>query len=190
MGIVPYLASFRWYAAWLDALCKGHSEEEAVAAANRHLSLSGKDLCRACIKGKQGEILLSVPVAGGRRALKELAVSGEAALSEHGNWRHVHTGALEACYGKAPFYPHLIPSLEEIYHSGEADLAGFTGRLHEAMRRWLILPGGFPREIPEIARGRGAELMEDINPDMSLLDALMRFGPETLLPLLAGQIAK
>ncbi|MBD5359013.1 MAG: WbqC family protein [Bacteroides sp.] len=189
--MIPYAASVGWYASWLHALTLGMSREEAEVFANHTHHINGKGFTRCLINGASGEILLSLPVEGGSAKLKKATALMKLNLSEHGNWRHVHQGALNAAYGRSPYFQHLMPVLTEVYAYGEESLSRFNSRLHEAIVTFLF--GDDTDSVPlsqysvsdsPVAIPRGKELGAMISSEISILDPLMRFGRETLLILL------
>lgn len=190
--MLPYAASVGWYASWLRALLLGLSRNEAEAFANRAENITGKGFTRCLINGVAGDILLSIPVEGGTAKLKRESTVPELRLSEHGSWRHVHQGALNAAYGRSPYFQHLIPELAAVYTSGEKSLSRFNLMLHEVITTFLLGDSQSTYlstlhsslSAPTTASVRGKELAALVQPGMSILDPLMRFGRETLLPLL------
>lgn len=177
----PYLASARWYAEWLRAVRNGASDAEGCIDANRLAGIKGKDFSRTSIPSGDSVITLSVAVTGGAGRLRNMADPGHALLSLHGNWPHVHLGAFEAIYGRAPFYSHLRPELQEVYASLPDNLGELNRRLHSVVISWLN--PYFSQVTPE-AIARGGELLLQVREDISIIDLLMRYGPASALPLL------
>ena len=109
-------------------------------------------------------------------------------LSEHGNWRHIHQGALEAAYGKSPFFEYIFPRLKALYAEDEKDLAKFNEKMHEIILSLLWPENLAEKDLldcmgPRILE-RGEEIKGSINPELSVLDAVMRMGPEAFPGLL------
>lgn len=185
----PVCARLGWYAKWVKCLYEGYSGEEAFNITNKSLAVSRRNLARYLIRGNDHEsLMLSVPVEGGAGVLKGCFPIEEIKLSDHGNWRHVHLKALDAAYGKTPFFIHLMPMLEKVYASTFLSLADFNIAIHQALSSFLLkniserhLALLFQRKT--VLNVRGNEICDNINPDLSIIDALMRLGPETLLAL-------
>lgn len=177
----PYLASAQWYAEWFRAVSGGASDAEGCDIADRVLGIEGKDFSRTTVSSREGVMTLSVAVAGGAGKLRHLADPGCARLSLHGNWPHAHLGALEAEYGRAPYYGALRDELQEIYTSLPDNLGELNRRLHSVVISWLT-PCHSPMTPEAVSRGR--ELMAGIRKDLSVIDLLMRYGPETTLILI------
>lgn len=185
-AVPPYAPSFRWYACWYGCKLRGMPDEEAVARANRISGVSGKEFARCRVRSANGGISLSVAVEGGSSGLKRRGGSGRASVSLHGRWPHVHIGALDAAYGRYPYYQHIMPGIRDIL---EKTLAGDSlTELNDKIHK--ILSGFLATDIDETAKNmaavrmRGLELAGNIDAELSLIDALMYYGPETSLALL------
>lgn len=168
-------------------------DSDSRAAASKTCCLRGKDFARCRIVGNGEEMMLSIPVEGGASRLKRLPSNTDRdkaniAISEHGNWRHAHIGALQAAYGRTPYFPHLMPILEEIYNSGEKSLATFNEMIHKAIAE-MIFGADTPADIFDSINGnkhffdRGKELVLNVSSDISVVALLMNHGKESLLPL-------
>lgn len=186
--VIPYAPSARWYAAWLRNLTEG-DPESGIPEANAALKINGKDFAHTLIAGNCGNQMLSIAIEGGASRLKRGTYITCATLSDHGNWRKIHTGAIEASYGKAPYYPYLMPLLTGIYEDMElTGLRDFNTAIHKKLLE-LLIPGrevsssGACAAVSEAVQSRGKEIAARINPDLSVIDSLMHFGPETLLAL-------
>ena len=190
MNMVPYMASARWYAEWLRGLSIGMPEEEAVGLANCAADIYGKDFARCRIRCNDSDMLLSEAIEGGASRLKRPSALPKLMLSDHGNWRHAHLGALNAAYGRAPYYQHFMPLLEVVYNSEEKSLMGFNALVHEAIKK-MLFGDEDPLQLMQAAKGsdsskaRGKEIAAEISMPLSVIDALMRHGRETLLALAA-----
>ena len=171
------------------------TDGEAVAEANRLCGITGKDFARTLIRGSQMPSSLSVAVEGGSSGLKRSGAERRATLSMHGRWSHVHAGALEATYGRAPYFQHVMPGIRAVLESAEAGekLDAFTRRLHDVLRGFLqlypppetnVTPDTPERPEADVCARRGAEIAGALDPDLSLIDAVMHFGGETSLVLL------
>lgn len=189
MSVVPFAASLEWYAAWWQARRKGLPDAESIAAANIATGISGKDYARCRIMANGNEIILSMAIEGGAARLKRSSFIPSAQLSDHGNWRHVHLGALEAAYGRSPFYQHLIPLIRNAYASQENTLLGFNSEIHHAICSFLNIEN--IKKIQDtisykgslITKERGEEIANVSDRKLSIIDTMMRFGPESILAL-------
>lgn len=204
MSVVPFAPSAAWYAAWWQARRKGLPDAESIAAANIATGISGKDYARCRIMANGNEIILSIAIEGGAARLKQSSFIPSAQLSDHGNWRHVHLGALEAAYGRSPYFQHLFPIISEVYSAPTRSLADFNLSLHKAISGFLSIPERpllhNPRQTdsdiaaylysdttgkiqPDAIQERASELAVKISPRLSIIDPLMHLGTELLLPL-------
>ena len=186
---VPYLASFRWYSLFFKALVEGKEEYEARVYSNRVLNVGKKDFSRSKVgKGQR----LTIPLEG--RASSCVSPLTEKTISGHGNWRHTHRGALDALFGRTPYYPHLMPrfaeSLQEYGEPGMS-LARLTEQIHEktadfiGLREASRLYHTLPPEKRDLLRRRGEELSGAVMADESLASVIMRLGPDAIFPLIA-----
>lgn len=179
-GMIPYLASADWYSGYLF----GH-RESGITVPNRTL---------VSAPGRGGERLrLTVPVAGGSKALKRGVVSGEGlTVSGHGDWPRVHLGALEAAYGREPFWRHFDSELAHILtQSIGMELRELNARLDSLVSRFLR-PDVIIREwetMSEARRGRmreyGVMLREECpSSDETFLARIAALGRDALLTVL------
>lgn len=172
---IPYAASTRWYA----ALC-GDGEP----AAPRHLN---RTLIRPAGKNT-ASMQLTVPLTHSRAYRHADAMSAE--ISEHGNWRHTHTEALRASYGRTPFWDHYSPRLLDIYSRPLTSLRSLNEAIHEFVCRSLGIPHSLEQLKHEAAGKPGlmaavrAEAIADSDMELSILDAMFRLGPDTIFLLL------
>ncbi|MDE7110058.1 MAG: WbqC family protein [Muribaculaceae bacterium] len=185
VSVIPFLPSFRWYAVWWRVCREGKPESVAVATANSETGTSGKDFARTVMRGTDSPTLLSIPIVGGSAALKREHNIPSALLSEHGNWRHSHIGTLETIYGRYPYSGEILALIRDCYAADEPTLTGFNSTLHHAVTSFLPSPALLREDVSPAAAERGREVLEKVMPDISIIDALMRHGPETTLALLA-----
>ena len=180
----PYAPSARWWSIFLKGLTSdGLNAADAMSAANRVAGISGKGFARCTVTGNSGTSSLSVAIEGGSHALSRRGREHTAAISLHGNWPHAHLGALEAAYGRAPYYIHLMPRLRDILQSPPPTLRELNVEVNKCISDFLGIKG---RRLPltEAAAERGDEIAAEIDPELSILEAAMRLGPETVLGLL------
>ena len=184
---IPFLASATWYSALLQSLCSNTgSHSDAIAQCNP--GTPRRAYARTEIIATDGRHLtLSIPVEGGASHLKKARDISLLRLSDHGNWRHTHLGAIEASYGRTPFFIHLMPAIREVYSTPAVTLAEFNATIHKAVFSFLLqdIP---PRQAWQSAQKPqysqwASEISAGISPTVSMLDALMRLGPDTLFGL-------
>lgn len=184
--VVPYAASLRWYKEWFHCREEGMTDPMAISEANRVCGIRGKDFTRTSIGPSDAPLQLSMAVEGGSSRLKRPGAEHHAAISLHGNWPHVHIGALEARYGRMPYYQHIIPSLKFLLQNMPATLMELNQNIHELFCGYLQPRIGKGEEWGvriEAVRERGCEIARYVDENLSVIDALMRFGPEINLML-------
>lgn len=170
--IIPYLASTLWFQGKIDTGV-----------------LKPRILTRTLIESNSPEgMVLTVPIAGGSAAVKRLPPA-EMEVSGHGDWTRIHLGAIEAAYGREPYFQHLFPHVAEI-------ITGYPSHLLELNRRLariMLEFAGYDASIGdiEVLRKRNPDrysmiasrLLSKIDPAHSLLEPLFRFGPDTIFLL-------
>ncbi len=202
MNVPPYAASLGWYGCWFQLRMAGMTDDEAIADANRQCNIKGKAFARTSVGNADFPLVLSVAVDGGSSRLKRQGAEKNVKLSLHGNWPHTHLGGLEALYGRSPYYQHVIPGLREIYTNLPATLKDLNLSVHRWLTSFLqtdlgLLPSsdsgflqpdsvqtGIDLGVMDKVVRRGEEIAAMLSDDLSVIDALMRFGPETNLVLL------
>ena len=186
----PYLASATWYAIWLgNRIDNGGDISEAVITANK-LSAKERDFARTKIRNNDAVLLLSAAVEGGAGKLKDKRNIGNICLSDHGDWRRTHMAAIEASYGRAPFFSHIIGGLHDIYADFRiTKLEEFNLKFHSLLVKFLLDNIDFSRinlfKAEPVLCERGKEIAENIKPEISALDAVINFGPEAILGIFA-----
>ena len=104
-------------------------------------------------------------------------------LSEHGKWRREHIGAINAAYGRTPFYAHLIAEIDAVYAGSEGiTLEDFNSRLTDVVFGWFdqgALTSTGDERIEKVRK----EISAKLNEDLSIFDALFRLGREAVFAL-------
>lgn len=136
------------------------------------------------IAAANGQLLLSVPIAGGREqriALKDICIDAKS------DWQKQHWRSIFSAYGRAPFFEHYAPSLEALIHRPFERLVD----LNLAVLEWAAgalkwnktfitveqgaLYRGYPQVFvpyPQVFGDRHGFI-----PNLSVLDLLMNEGP-------------
>lgn len=177
----PFCGSVDWWRRYLEGRLAG---EESLPPMPR------RELMRCHIRDHAGnELTLSVPVAGGASVVKHAPVENWI-ISEHGRWEAMHLGALNAAYGKTPFYRHYIPRLQALIEHHPERATDFTNSIGEYIAEALHIETLLPqlRENDATRREMIAERRERLDrnlpPSTSILDPLFRFGPEAIFLLI------
>ena len=171
-GIPPYLPSTLWM--------QGKAERR---------SLKTRDFTRTLIESNAPEgIILTVPVVGGSSAAKRLKPE-MLEISDHGDWTRIHLGAIEAAYGREPYFQHLFPEIEDVIDPFPEHLAMLNVLLMEKMMNFI----GYANAIEEVRNLRESNpercsaiarrLEKKIDPAHSFLEPLFRFGPDAIFLL-------
>ncbi len=124
-----YAGSVGYYAAMLRYGSIVLDIEERFCKKNKCLN-------RMDIVGPNGRQSLSMPLAKPNSSQKV----GEIVLSEHGNWRHNHWGALFSAYGRTPFFEYFADDLKQLYQSDITTVGEFNLELHRLIVDFLDLP--------------------------------------------------
>lgn len=168
----PYLASTLWMQGKVDSK-----------------SLKTRDYTRCLIASNSPEgMVLTVPVAGGSSAVKRLKPE-QLEVSDHGDWTRIHLGAIEAAYGREPYFQHLFPEIAVVIAGYPQQLARLNVLLMEKMLSFI----GYPDQIghvlelreahPERCSAIAKRLTSKIAPRHSFLEPLFRLGPDALFLL-------
>ncbi len=175
---------------WLAARLEDLTDSEAwrrVATDKRP-----RDLARAIVGGAQGQppLRLSVAIEGGSSRVKR-GHPEEWLLSDHGRWRQMHLGALDAAYGSTPFFRYFIPEIEDAFNSVNAgdSFSQFTSRLFhstigkiidqdviDSLRRLRSEQRDFYQKLTE-------EKKEEEIDDLAFIDVIFRKGPEAIFSI-------
>lgn len=153
------------------------------------IDLKTRDYARTRIlSNTQSGILLTVPVAGGSSATKRLRPAS-LKISDHGDWPRLHLGALDAAYGKEPYFQHLFPEIASEITGYPKELSTLNRNLMTKMMVFLdyetLMPeirnlrNQYPRRCESIAD----KLRSKIDPEHSFLEPLFRFGRDALFLL-------
>ena len=177
--IPPYLAS----TAWLQGKVSSSS-------------LKTRDYTRTLIESNNPEgMILTVPIVGGSSAAKRLKPEN-LEISDHGDWTRIHLGAIEAAYGKEPYFVHIFPELASVIVNYPQHLALLNVLLMGKMMDFL----GYRDTIEEIKKLRdknpvryeniAKRLESKINPAPSFREPLFRLGPDSIFLLMEGRLPR
>ncbi len=123
--------SVRCYAAMLAA------KRVYVDAAERNLPLRHSHH-RYLIDGPNGVQRLTVALA--RRTNAMPVAMRDVLISEHGDWRRRHWGALFSAYGKTPYFDYIADDLQPIVMGCQSRLLDFNRQLQRLIVDFLDLP--------------------------------------------------
>ncbi|MDE6552704.1 MAG: WbqC family protein [Muribaculaceae bacterium] len=171
--ISPYLASTAWFQEKVDPK-----------------SLKTRDYTRTLIESNNPEgMVLTVPVVGGSSAAKRLRPE-QLKISDHGDWTRIHLGAIEAAYGREPYFQHLFPEIASVIEHYPQHLAHLSVLLMDKMMDFLGYAAAIEgirnlREAnPERCKEIAKRLESKIDPRHSFLEPLFRLGPDSIFLLM------
>ncbi len=165
------------------------------------------------IDGPNGVQTLTVPLVGSTNNM--MTPMRDVLISEHGDWRRLHWGALFSAYGRSPYFDYVADDLSRVINGSQRYLHEFNRQLHEVIVEFMDLPlttryldaGEEIEETVEDLRGRIGTKKPDTLPirsipyyqmwtgqqgfrqDLSILDLMMNMGREgifTLMDMTAG----
>lgn len=193
-----YCGSVDYYATMLNAKkCVIDASERELTShwAHNHM--------RIC--GANGEVVLTVPIE--KASANRFVPMHDVRISEHGNWRHLHWGALFSAYGKSPFFDYIAPDLQRIIMGEQKHLLDLNMQLHELIVDFLDLPittevrnyegdtvADFRHQCGEKAHDAQRSIVAEyyqmrlqkfgFMPNLSILDLLCNCGREAIFSLL------
>lgn len=133
-------------------------------------------------------IVLTVPVVGGSSAAKRLRPE-QLEISSHGDWTRIHLGAIEAAYGREPYFQHFFPGIAEIIADYPSMLEDMNGRLLSCMLSDISYEENILEfeEMKTLHLSRYADirnrLMKKVDPSHSFIEPLFSLGRDSLFLL-------
>ena len=125
-----YLGSVRYYAALMRA--RSVVVDDAMTGIP---ALWAHNHCR--LSGANGVQQLVIPVDradyNSRTPMRDIVVSN------HGDWRHLHWGAMFSAYGKSPFFEYVADDLHRIYEHHSHWLCEFNMAIHNIVADYMQL---------------------------------------------------
>ena len=162
------------------------------------------------IDGPNGLQTLTVPLVGSTNNM--MTPLRDVLISEHGDWRRLHWGALFSAYGRSPYFDYVADDLSRVIHGSQRYLHEFNSQMHEVIVDFMDLPletrycdrveESVLEHAPDL-RGRIAMKKADslpiadvpyyqmwksqdgFKPDLSILDLMMNMGREGIFTLMA-----
>lgn len=162
------------------------------------------------IDGPNGVQTLTVPLVGATNNM--MTPLRDVLISEHGDWRRLHWGALFSAYGRSPYFDYVSDDLSRVINGSQRYLHDFNAQLHEVIVDFMDLPlvtryldGAAEHDVPQPVtdlRGRIAMKRADalpianvpyyqmwqprdlFQPDLSILDLMMNMGREGIFTLM------
>ena len=161
------------------------------------------------IDGPNGVQTLTVPLVGSTNNM--MTPLRDVLISEHGDWRRLHWGALYSAYGRSPYFDYVADDLYRVIYGTQRHLHEFNAELHALIVDFMDLPittrylgKGEEADKTEAddLRGRiGMKKPDSLSianvpyyqmwtatrgfcPDLSILDLMMNMGREGIFTLM------
>lgn len=161
------------------------------------------------IDGPNGLQTLTVPLVGSTNNM--MTPLRDVLISEHGDWRRLHWGALYSAYGRSPYFDYVADDLSRIINGTQRYLHEFNAQLHQLVVDFMDLPleTRYLDRVGEDDMAGALDLRRRIAmkkadtlpianvpyyqmwtassgfyPDMSILDLMMNMGREGIFTLL------
>lgn len=162
------------------------------------------------IDGPNGVQTLTVPLVGSTNNM--VTPLRDVLISEHGNWRRLHWGALYSAYGRSPYFDYVADDLSRLINGNQRFLHDFNAQMHALVTDFMDLPvnvryvsgvGEHDNDQVIDLRGRiGMKHPDNLPvsnvpyhqmwtadqgfiPDLSILDLMMNEGREGIFSLMA-----
>ena len=90
------------------------------------------------IDGPNGVQTLTVPLVGSTNNMA--TPLRDVLISEHGDWRRLHWGALYSAYGRSPYFDYVADDLYRVIYGQQRYLHEFNEQLHRVIVDFMDLP--------------------------------------------------
>lgn len=90
------------------------------------------------VDGPNGPQTLTVPLEG--RTNNMATPMRDVLISEHGDWRRLHWGALYSAYGRSPYFDYVADDLQRIIRGSQRYLHEFNAQMHQVIVDFMALP--------------------------------------------------
>ena len=90
------------------------------------------------IDGPNGVQTLTVPLVGSTNNM--MTPLRDVLISEHGDWRRLHWGALYSAYGRSPYFDYVADDLYRVIYGTQRHLHEFNAELHALIIDFMDLP--------------------------------------------------
>lgn len=131
----------------IGSMCAGSVRCYAMMVRHRHVLIDAAETHlplrhshhRYTIAGPNGPVTLTVPLAAATRAMSTPMAAVK--ISEHGDWRHRHWGALYSAYGRSPYFDFIAADLHRIIVEGRQELLlDLNMAIHHLIVDFMDLP--------------------------------------------------
>ena len=163
-----YFAPASWYKAYYQEPCIVEVYESFPKQTCRN---------RCLITSPNGVITLSVPVCHVER--KQLTRDVEISYQQH--WQHQHKIALVSAYKNTPYFDYYQDFILPLYDLHFRFLIDFNNACHQVVSS--LIQNRRPTDnaaLPTTTDWQAADLETCFSSQLSILDLLMEYGPQTL----------
>ncbi len=159
------------------------------------------------VDGPNGVQTLTVPLVGSTNNM--LTPLRDVLISEHGDWRRLHWGALYSAYGRSPYFDYVADDLSRVINGTQRYLHEFNAEMHQLIVDFMDLPlttryidhsEPLPDEVTDLRSRIGMKKPDTLpianvpyyqmwqetqgfRPDLSILDLMMNEGREGIFTL-------
>ncbi len=186
--IIPpvYCGSVRLYAAMAMF-------DSVVFDYGRRFNKREKECHRCSIEGPNGMQRLTVPLEKPQQWHSTLMK--DVKVSAHGEWWHVHWGAIESAYGRTPYFEYYADKLLPAFSGKIESLVQLDSVIHNFCLDALGIvqhpdPSRIQRDIPPVSDVPYYQIWASrhgFTPGLSVLDLIFNMGPEA--PLILHRMA-
>tara|TARA_B110000008_G_scaffold272557_1_gene305483 strand:+ start:88 stop:699 length:612 start_codon:yes stop_codon:yes gene_type:complete len=182
-----YLAPVKYYAILLQAKnCSIEHHEHFIKQSIRN---------RCEIYGANGELRLTIPK---ERKGSSKTIMSEIKISYKDDWQKLHWNAIKSAYNSSPFFEYYSNELEVFYQEKESNLIIFNNKLQEVILDLLQEENNSTPTVEYLHSGNFTDLRNNdfktekqekydqvfmekhgFIPNLSILDLLFNFGPES-----------
>ena len=158
------------------------------------------------IDGPNGVQTLTVPLVGATNNM--MTPLRDVLISEHGDWRRLHWGALFSAYGRSPYFDYVADDLSRVINGSQRYLYEFNAQMHSVIVDFMDLPlathymtGEQELQSDGVCDLRGRigmkkpdalpiddvpyyQMWNHFSPGLSILDLMMNLGREGILTLM------
>lgn len=185
----PLFAPGEWWRLYLRGRMEGRRESDSIEEANRLCGMRARDWMRFRLKD---DTVISMPVEGGASALKNYPPAGWSLSKEATREARKGDATIATLYGSTPFHHLLAPELSLSDCIAQAEASAVCRKAFEKVARILniyddtLLISASDNANREILKLKKEDIDSAFSPQLSILDAVMRHGPETIFALIGS----
>lgn len=194
-GFPPLFPDVEWWRLYLKGRLEGLEVEAAIAGANRGCGLKPRGWMRFEVAGPA---TLTLPVGGGASTLKNRPTpTWRLAAEAEREWRKI-LATTATLYGRCPYFDEVFAFMAKVHDGGYQVASELNMAAFRAVERFLNIENLLPQignticsrqegdDTPgrETLREVAREVRERTDPSLSIVDTLMKLGPDAIFTLL------